>query len=118
MCVVLQFLPQYWPSVTICIVMSVGSGLQPKIPGVGSLTREDVLSQYAHTVRQLSLQLHLHRACAVQQQGLEGSSQRHSWQEGSWRNEPLQELKATLLQHFQKMSSLSQVGRADLVLCL
>jgi hypothetical protein len=55
----------------------------------------------------------------MQEQGLEGgSSQPDSGMEGCWRRDPLQEMKTTLMQHLHKLWSLSQAGKADLVMCL
>jgi hypothetical protein len=95
--------------------------LQPPIPGVEQTSKEEAMSTYARTVRELSLQLHIYRACQSdkqQQQGLASAGQGFSRAEESWRPKPLQKMKATLTQHLHWLMCLSLAGKVDMAMSL
>jgi hypothetical protein len=85
---------------------------------------QDLLSTYARTVRELSLQLHIYKAHTSQGQGQSGASQQQQQQQrqlppSNWHGRnPLQRMTATLMQYLHWLMCLSLAGKDDLTLAL
>ncbi|WIA14107.1 hypothetical protein OEZ85_002653 [Tetradesmus obliquus] len=101
----------------------------PPFPGAEAMSKVDALSMYAGTVRELSLQLHIFRACQAEEHALVGNSPAgisssqlagnspagiSSSQLEAWSQKPLQRMKDALNKHLWWLMTLSKCGRSNM----
>jgi hypothetical protein len=83
-----------------------------------TFSQQDAVKSFGNSVRELSLQLHIHKANASHELAAAGGSRGFSGQEESWRPKPLQKMKTVLLTHLHLILCLLRAGKNDIPMAL